>query len=284
MRVISPKDIDLSKIVLTRGYHRTREDGMDVMEAAAYLAGLEHTRSPYGVCGLIRFALCMWNDHLPSDRIRTRLLVPLLPKILNTCGSEEVGKRRAWMTVDWLVRVHTPAWLERAGLAYHAASLRALAPIVDVASGLASKKRTVAACAAWRKAGDAALRAIKRANPAAVSNDAMWKANRRAILVGASTGRQAVRSCAGYAGLVTADIISWDPANDADWIIMTRRVTRLVTTLQLSAVDLFERMAAVKSVPARVEGAGRGSGSTRAAPPARPARRRSLQPESQKAP
>jgi hypothetical protein len=35
MRVISPKDIDLSKIVLTRGWHKTREDGMDVMEAAA---------------------------------------------------------------------------------------------------------------------------------------------------------------------------------------------------------------------------------------------------------
>jgi hypothetical protein len=264
---MTAKDIDLSKIVLTRGLHTTREEGMNAMEAAAYLAGLEHTECPHRVCILITIAMNTWNDHLPSDRIRTRLLVPLLPTILNTRGSGEVLVRRGWMAVDWLVRVHTAAWLERSGLAAHAAALRALAPIVDVASGEASKKVTLAARAAWRKARDAALTAIKKTNRAAVSNDAMWKATRRAIIVGASTGRQAVRSCASAAGLVTADIISWDPAYDGEWIVMTRRLTRTVKTLQASAVDLLERMAAVKSAAAPAEGAGGGARTSRAARP-----------------
>ncbi|MFS8069415.1 MAG: hypothetical protein ACMG6S_23885, partial [Byssovorax sp.] len=72
--VIRAKDIDLSAIVLTRGYHRTREEGMNAMEAAAYLAGSEHTETPYGVCPVISRVVHSLSDLLPSDRTRTRLL------------------------------------------------------------------------------------------------------------------------------------------------------------------------------------------------------------------
>jgi hypothetical protein len=274
---MSAKDIDLSKIVLTAGYHRTREEGMSALEAAAYLAGLEHSERPYGVCPVITEVMHWWNHHLPSDRTRTRLLVPLLPKILNTYATREILVRRAWMAVDWLVRVYTAAWLKRAGLAPHASALRALPPIVDVASGEASKEVTRAARAAWDAARHAALKAIRKANPAAVSDDSLNKAMRKAEAVGRYAAREAVRCCAGHAGSVTAEFIRWNPANYGEWMVMTRKLTRTVRILQASAVDLVERMAAMKSAAASVEGAG-GGARTSTAPPTRAARRRSLRP------
>lgn len=282
--VLSANEIDPSKIVLKAGYHRTREEGMNAVEAAAYLAGLGHSVRPYGVCAIICQVMHVWSDHLPNNRIRTRLLVPLLPTILNTRAAAEIMVRRSWMAVDWLVRVYTPAWLELAGLAAHASALRALTPIVDAASGEASKGVTRAARAAWDDARHAALKAIRRANPAAVSNNLLYKAMRDAVAIGGYTASEAVRRCTGNAGLVTRDIIHWNPANDGDWIVMTRKVTRTVRALQASAVDLVERMAAVKSAAAPGEGEGGGCRTTRAAPPARAARRRSLRPEPREAP
>ena len=46
-----------------------------------------------------------------SDEDRTRLLLPFVPKIIGTKGSEALEERRSLMAADWLVRVHTPALL-----------------------------------------------------------------------------------------------------------------------------------------------------------------------------
>jgi hypothetical protein len=275
--VMSAENIDRSKIVLTAGYHETREEGMNALEAAAYLAGQEHSERPYGVCPIIIEMLRSWSDHLPEDGIRTRLHVPLLPTILNTYATPEMMLRRSWMAVDWLVRVYTAAWLELAGLAAHASALRALTPIVDMGSAEASKKATRAARVAWYASKTAARTAARAAKWIAAwdawYDDAMYAA----LAVARYTARGGARNAARYTGLCTADVVNWDPASDGAWVAMTRKLTPLVATLQASAVDVVERMAAVKSAPAPVEGAGAGSRTSRALP-TRATRQRSPRP------
>ena len=276
--VRSANDIDRSKIVLKAGFHRTREEGMNALEAAAYLAGLEHSERPHGVCEIICEVMHAWSDDLPNDAIRTRLLVPLLPTILNTRALPEMMLRRSWMAVDWLVRVYTAAWLELAGLAAHASAFRALTPIVDMTSAEASKEATRAARAAWADGRAAAWDAARDANWAAVWDEVWQDAMYAAWAAGRYAAREAVRNAARYAGLGTADVINWDPARDGDWVAMTRKLTPTVRTLQASAVDLVERMAAVKSAAAPAKGAGAGSRTSRA-PPTRVTRPRSRRPK-----
>ena len=67
---------------LKSGGHSTRADGMCVMEAAAYLAGRKHGDAPPCVCPVIGAFLRNWNDNLPDDETRTRLLKPLVPLVL----------------------------------------------------------------------------------------------------------------------------------------------------------------------------------------------------------
>ena len=74
-----------------------------------------------------------WNDNLPSDEARTRLLLPLVPKLIGTRGSKALENRRATMAVDWLIRVHAPAWLRLAGLTADADALAGLPEITDFA-------------------------------------------------------------------------------------------------------------------------------------------------------
>ena len=84
------------------------------------------------VCPVIGAFMRSWNDSLPDDR-RTALLLPLIPKTIGTRGSDALANRRAAMATDWLIRVHTPAWLRLAGLTAEADVLAALPEITDFA-------------------------------------------------------------------------------------------------------------------------------------------------------
>src|SRR5262245_30332455 len=93
-----------------------------VMEAVAFVAGERWSDSPECVCPVISVFLRAWNDSLRSDADRDRLLKPLIPRLLNT-RNKTLEERRALMAADWLVRVHTPAWLRLAGLMNQADAL-----------------------------------------------------------------------------------------------------------------------------------------------------------------
>jgi hypothetical protein len=54
-----------------------------------------------------------WNDSV-DDAFRQKLK-PYAAKCIGTKTTEADETRRAWMATDWLVRVHTPAFLELAG-------------------------------------------------------------------------------------------------------------------------------------------------------------------------
>lgn len=169
----------LETITLESGQHESREVGMCVMEAAAYIAGEPHSDHPACTSEVIAAFMRSWNDSLRTNEDRDRLLKPLLPKIIGTrVGGHEADRKRAWMAMDWLAREHLPAWLELAGgpLSEHAAALRALPEITDSGALDAGRPvieaaRSAAGAAAWdaarAAAGDAAGDAARAAARAA---------------------------------------------------------------------------------------------------------------------
>jgi len=123
--------VQLDTLQLGKGSHSNPEQGLCLLEAAAYFAGERHSDRPQCVSPVLAAVGRRLNDLLPYDK-RQRL-VPLVPQLVNTRGDGLDDTRRI-MAVDWAVRVATPAWLDAAGMADQAARLRALAPIVDWAS------------------------------------------------------------------------------------------------------------------------------------------------------
>src|SRR6185436_11442285 len=106
----------LEKIDLKHGSHDSRKKGVCAMEAVAYIAGLPHSDHPECTSPVLGAFLRSWNDGLPDNETRNRLLRPLIPLVIGTNTGPVDDETRAWLATDWLVRVHTPAWLELAGL------------------------------------------------------------------------------------------------------------------------------------------------------------------------
>jgi hypothetical protein len=138
---------------LKNGSHSGPTEGACVMEAAAYIAGEKWSDHPECVSPVIGAFLRSWNDSLPTDADRDRLLKPLIPKIINTRSTARVEEQRSYLALDWMIRAFLPAWLRLAKLADHADKVASLAPIVDMATA------TAAAGMAGRAHADAAAAA-----------------------------------------------------------------------------------------------------------------------------
>ena len=156
---------------LGSGNHKPPSNGHDVaaciMEAAAYVAGEPWSDHPECTCPVITAFMVTWNDALPNDAERARLLLPLIPKLIGTQGSKALQARRATMAADWYVRVQTPAWLRLAGLNAEADALAdfpeitsfkntpsIMAPL-EAAHSAASAAESAARSAAWSAAWSA---------------------------------------------------------------------------------------------------------------------------------
>jgi hypothetical protein len=132
-----------------------------------------------------------WNDGLPSDADRDRLLKPLIPEIIDTRSTPAIQERRSYLALDWLIRVFTPKWLDMVpSLAPHAKALRDLQEIADLAGASAAG---ASVNAAWDAAGDAAGDAARAAAGAAARGaagaaawDAAWAAGAAAGAAGAA--------------------------------------------------------------------------------------------------
>lgn len=227
-RVIPERLAELAAVQLGEGAHDPG-DGYCVMEAVAYVAGEPHTDRPHCVCPVIAALLRSWNDDLPDDATRTRLLAPLIPRLAGSRATPEIERRRSYLALDWLVRVMAPAWLDLAGLHENAGLLRDLGELCDEASCRAATDSVSAASAAVR--------------------DAAWDAARDAVCAAASAAAwAAVRAAAGAA--------AWDAAGaavrDAAWAarsVFTAAANEplqpTVERLQASALDLVDRMLSV---------------------------------------
>ena len=152
----------LESLTFKHGAHKPNTNSeMCVMEAVAYIAGEDWSDHPKCVSPVIATFMRSWNDGLPTDEDRTRLLKPLIPVIMNTSTNKKDELTRSWMAFDWLVRVQAPAFLDLTeSLKPHADALRVL-PEID------SKERLTQAKGIWAAAGDAAR---------AAAGDAAWDA------------------------------------------------------------------------------------------------------------
>ena len=176
--IIEDRAAKLPEITIASGGHSSFEEGGCAMELASWIAGEPWSDHPNCVCPVIGAFMRSWNDALP-DEDRTRLLLPLIAKTVGTRGSAALANRRATMATDWLIRVHTPAWLRLAGLTVHADTLAslpeitdfaktpALMPALEAARKDAAAARDAARDAAWAAAGDAAWAAAGDAARAA---------------------------------------------------------------------------------------------------------------------
>src|SRR5258708_4095876 len=102
----------LEGLVLKSGGHSAPDKGMCVIEAFAFVRGIPHPDQPPCVSPIIAGFLRSWNDALPDDETRTRLLVPLIPDLLDTATTAADERTRSWLAFDWLVRVNAPAWMD----------------------------------------------------------------------------------------------------------------------------------------------------------------------------
>ena len=194
MSIIEDRLALLESISLDHGRHRSFDDGMCAMEAAAWLAGEEWSDHPNCVSPVIGQFLRSWNDTL-GDEARNTLIKPLIPLTIGTRTTKRDETTRAWMCTDWLAREQAPAWLRLAGLTENATLLEQLAPLKGAASARkaqpsldkARKAGDAARAAAWDAAGAAAWDAAGAAAGAAAGDaagdaarDAAWAAARDA--------------------------------------------------------------------------------------------------------
>jgi hypothetical protein len=236
--------LDLDKIKIDKGGHSGPDDGYCVMEAVAWIAGEPWSDAPKCASGVIGAFMRKWNDSLnDTDR---QMLKPYVRKLVGTAASAEVEEHRAYMVIDWFIRVHTPAWLELAKLSEHAAAVRALPEVTDLASlqacgaTLEEARRSAAAAgaAAWDAAWDAAEDAAGAAAGAAAraaAGAAAWAA---------------AWAAAGDAAWAAAWAAAWDAAGDAAGAAAGAAAWKIlrptVETLQKSALELIDRLIEVK--------------------------------------
>ena len=156
---------EIAGIELLKGGHEEAERQFCVMEAVAYIAREPWSDEPQCVCPTLSTFMRSWNDSLPSNADRDRLLKPLIPALIGTRGDDALAERRSYMALDWLIRVYTPKWLDLVpSLATHAKALRDCEEIADLAGATAAGELTRAArVAAWDAARDAARAAARAA-------------------------------------------------------------------------------------------------------------------------
>ena len=167
--------LDLESLILKSGLHLEQSREMCIMEAVAYVAGEPWSDHPTCASPVISAFLRSYND-LVSDQVR-QTLKPFIPRLIGTAASESVERRRALMATDWMVRVHTPAWLRLAGLTADADALAGLPEITDTAQFPSIKAPLEAARSNANAAGAAAGAAAWDADW-----DAAWDAAREKLV------------------------------------------------------------------------------------------------------
>lgn len=218
---------------LAKGAHPDHND-MCVTEAVAFVAGEPWSDSPACASPVISAFLRAWNDSLDDAR-RDALLRPFIPRLIGTAGSADTESRRATMAADWLVRVHTPAWLRLAGLTVHADALAVLPEITDFAQCPPLMPALNAARADATDAGDA--------GDAGDARDAAFDAVKAAAATAAvaatwAPAAWAARDLAWAAVKAAAATAAWAAAATTTGIALRETVEKL----QTSAVDLVDRM------------------------------------------
>jgi hypothetical protein len=191
------------------------------MELASWLANEPWSDAPEWVSPVIGAFLRGLNDAMDDDD-RQRLK-PYAWAVLGTRTTPADEETRAWLAVDWLVRVHAPARLRVAGLTEHAQALEGLPRIVDTTRVKAAQPTIESAARASDAAWDTARDAARDAAWGAASDAARDAARAAAWAVAWDTARDAARDAAWGAARdavrdavrAAAWAVAWDTARDA---------------------------------------------------------------------
>ena len=216
----------LDTLTLCTGAGTLDSGALCVMQAVDYVTSGGTSDHPECASTAITKFLIRWNDSLPSDADRDRLLRPLIADVVGTRTTDADELTRSWLAYDWLVRVQMVAWMRLTpSLVVHADAVAALAPIASKAAMDAAWPTIASArdasSAAWTAAGAAA---------GAAAGDAAGAA-----------ARAAARDAAGDA----AGAAAWDAARDAAWAAVGAALADTVAALQVSAQQLVRDMCAV---------------------------------------
>lgn len=149
----------LKGVVLKHGSHADRSNGLCAMEVVAWLAGETHSNHPTCACPVIAAMMRQLNDSIRDDVLRTKLLRPLLPQLLESAASRAVTIKRGFIAADFAVRVAAPIALEPVGLKEEATKLCALPPVAD--QDVADAARAAAYAAAYELAVDCIKRMLE---------------------------------------------------------------------------------------------------------------------------
>ena len=129
----------LNAMTLGHGSHKTFEEGACAMEAVAWLAGEEHSDAPQCACPVIARAMIRLNDRISDAKLRTELLIPLLPRLIGSRASREVMIKRGFVAADMAVRVFLPMALDARGLKAEAARWRDSEEVKDRSSAMKAR-------------------------------------------------------------------------------------------------------------------------------------------------
>jgi hypothetical protein len=241
-----------SEYWLAHGPHATPEDGRCAMEWVSYLAGEPHSDQPACVSPALRSFCVALNDGLEKNA-RQRLR-PFLARTIGTTH-DGLDEERAWMAIDWLIRVYAPAWLELAGVTGAARGLTLLAPVQGV-EDLTAVRATLEAA---RRDARAALQAargshVARALPSAAGRSARKQASAAAepavwvvtrIPVGGAAAQRAceqVRAAAGDGAATVARQARAGIGSTSSRAATNRALVTTAAALQQSAFALLDRM------------------------------------------
>src|SRR5690606_12283651 len=152
-------------------------------------------------------------------------------RLVGSKGTAEQEDLRGWMALDWLVRVHAPAWLRLAGLDEHADRLARFAEVrPDTVQGV-------------KPALDAALEAARAARDTA--EDIAWCPAWDAEIAAREAARTVARAAAWGTAWDTAWGTAWDAAWGTAWAAAGAAKEQARRELQQSAHELVDRMLAV---------------------------------------
>lgn len=103
-------DGELKTIYLSFGAHTTREDGMCLMEAVAFLAGEPHSDRPECACPVIGRIARTLNDSCNDDE-RQSIIGALQWRIVGTKSTPEIERQRAMMAIAMMGNKLSNSWL-----------------------------------------------------------------------------------------------------------------------------------------------------------------------------
>jgi hypothetical protein len=135
--------LNLEVLRLLSGNHESREKGVCLLEAVAWMAGEDHSDHPQCACPVLSAFGRSLNDRMPEDRRQE--LKPLIPLLVGSRKGLEVERKRMYFLADRAVRVFAPIALRACGQEEWAKKLEDLTAIVDQKTARSASKIDAAA-------------------------------------------------------------------------------------------------------------------------------------------